>query len=87
MRAVRAVALGFSLVSENRKGRCEDFPYDRFWGESLATAVCSQVLARKLRCGDPGEVFLVQDFLEVFSDLRSMVAVPNGKMSQQTFMG
>lgn len=43
-RTVRNVALSFSLVSGHRTGSCLQFDYDRFWSESLATAVSCQTL-------------------------------------------
>ena len=36
---VRALALGFSLLSENRTGRCQNFDYSRFWSHSLVCAI------------------------------------------------
>lgn len=58
MNSISAIALGFSLVGGNRRGRCEAFAYDRFWARSLARAVVFQRLARQLRCGDPNEMFV-----------------------------
>lgn len=58
LRSVRNVALGFSLVSSYRKGRCEQFDFDRYWSESLARAVAAQKLAKSLRLGDPADAYI-----------------------------
>ncbi len=57
MRAVSNIALGFTLVSGNRTGKCEAFDYDRFWSESLATAVAAQVISSEMKLGAPPEAF------------------------------
>ena len=44
-RTVRSVALGFTLISDNRNGRAEAFDYEGFWSQSLATAVACNALA------------------------------------------
>ena len=55
---VMGLALGFSLLSKNRQGRCENFDYDRFWSGSLATAIAARGLA-EIRTGfDPDELFV-----------------------------
>ena len=54
---VRAVALGFTLIADNRTGRCEGFPYDHFWSSSLATAVAASTLASGRAAYEPVEAF------------------------------
>ena len=51
------LALGFSLVSGSREGRCKAFDYEHFWAFSLATAVAAQRIAAELDLGAPSEVF------------------------------
>jgi diguanylate cyclase (GGDEF)-like protein len=57
MRTVANLALGFTLVSGNRAGRCEAFDYDRYWSWSLANAVAAQTISKELRIAVPAEVF------------------------------
>jgi two-component system cell cycle response regulator len=56
--AVRNVALGFSLVSGYRSGRCAAFDFSRFWSESLARAIVAQEICRELRLGPPAEAYV-----------------------------
>ncbi len=58
VRTVRNVALGFSLVSSYRKGKCESFDYPGYWSSSLARAVAAQTLARDLRLIQPAEAYI-----------------------------
>ncbi len=55
--AVRTMALGFSLLSNYRRGTCNGFDYDAFWSRSLTTALAVQVLAQRNRAGAPDELF------------------------------
>ncbi|THF60963.1 diguanylate cyclase [Pseudothauera rhizosphaerae] len=55
--AVRNMALGFSLLSNYRRGACKGFQYDAFWSRSLAAALAVQVLAQRNRAGAPDELF------------------------------
>ena len=57
MRTVTNVALGFTLVSGNRSGRCEGFNYDRYWSWSLACAVAAEAISREFGIGVPAEAF------------------------------
>ncbi|MBL8859336.1 MAG: diguanylate cyclase [Planctomycetes bacterium] len=59
VRAVMNVALGLSLVSSNRTGRCETFDYDRYWSNSLARAVAAQNIARQMRGLSPAEGYVM----------------------------
>lgn len=45
MRSVRNISLGFSLLANNRAGRCQAFDYDGFWSHSLAVAAAAQAVA------------------------------------------
>lgn len=58
VRTVRNVALGFSLVSGYREGKCKNFDYGRYWSLSLARAVSAQVLARELKALVPAEAYI-----------------------------
>ncbi len=57
LRSVCNVALGFSLISSNRGGRCVGFDYDGYWSWSLACAVAAQRLGREVRGVSPAEAF------------------------------
>lgn len=57
--AVRSMALGFSLLSNYRKGSCAGFDYDRFWSSSLLMALSMQSLVQRLRVGAADEAFSV----------------------------
>lgn len=57
--AVRALALGFSLLSTYRSGRCTSFDYARFWSHSLVRAVALQQLTGALHSNESEEAFSV----------------------------
>ena len=57
LRTVSNVALGFTLISGNRSGRCEGFDYDRYWSRSLAGAVAAQLISRELGLSTPADAF------------------------------
>ena len=57
--AVRAMALGFSLLSNYRKGACTAFDYARFWTSSVLMALSMQALARRLRVIPADDAFSV----------------------------
>lgn len=57
LRGVCNLALGFSLISGNRNGKCEGFDYDGYWSYSLANAVAAQLIARRFGIGSPAEAF------------------------------
>ena len=54
---VTNVALGFTLISGNRSGRCEKFDYKRYWSWSLAAGLAAQEISRELKIGVPAEAF------------------------------
>ena len=56
-KAVCHVALGFSLISGSRAGRCKNFDYDLFWSFSLASAVGARMAAEEFGLADPSEAF------------------------------
>ncbi|MFH0943635.1 MAG: diguanylate cyclase [Planctomycetota bacterium] len=58
IRAVRNIALGFSLVSSYRKGKCTSFNFGQFWAGSLARAIAAQALARATRTTEPAEAYI-----------------------------
>lgn len=57
MRTVSNVALGFSLVSGNRHGVCDRFPYDQYWSGSVACALAAQELSSRLGLAEAAEAF------------------------------
>ncbi|ATE60638.1 diguanylate cyclase [Thauera sinica] len=57
--AVRTMALGFSLLSNYRKGACTAFDYTRYWSSSLLMALAMQALARPVRAMAADEAFSV----------------------------
>ena len=57
LRTVCNIALGFTLVSGNRTGRCRRFDYDLYWSLSLANAVAAEVLSKELGIGAPADAF------------------------------
>jgi diguanylate cyclase (GGDEF)-like protein len=56
---VRQLALGFSLVSDYRSGRCDGFDYEGFWSRSLVTALSLQGIITRVRVAVPEECFLL----------------------------
>lgn len=57
MRTVRTLALGHSLISSYRTGRCSAFDYEQFWSRSLARAVSARALAGEMGGAAPDEAF------------------------------
>ncbi|MDO8786822.1 MAG: diguanylate cyclase [Sulfuritalea sp.] len=57
--AVRALAMGFSLLSTHRSGKCGNFDYPRFWSHSLVRAVALQLLTGATRSIEAEEAFSV----------------------------
>ncbi|MCL1824823.1 MAG: diguanylate cyclase [Betaproteobacteria bacterium] len=59
MPAVRAMALGFSILSNYRKGSCPGFDYAQFWSSSVVMALTMQVLAAHIHTVAADEFFSV----------------------------
>lgn len=57
--AVRTMALGFSLLSNYRKGACVAFDYSRFWASSVLMALSMQALMQQVRALGADEAFSV----------------------------
>jgi PAS domain S-box-containing protein len=55
--AVHGLALGFSLMSNKRFGRCRSFDYPAFWSRNLARAVAMHALATGSRIMQGDEAF------------------------------
>lgn len=55
---VRQLALGFSLVSQYRDGRCKEFDYVGFWTRSLMMGLAAQQIARKVKTAAPDEMLV-----------------------------
>ncbi len=55
---VMGLALGFSLLAKNKKGRCENFDFQTFWSTSLAMATAARGLAEISKAFDPDEIFI-----------------------------
>ena len=57
MRVVSQLCLGFSILTNSRRGQCAAFEYGRFWAHSLAMASSCQTLARTMKAVNPDEGF------------------------------
>lgn len=57
VRTVSSLALGFSLVSGHRQGKCSAFNYELFWSESVARAAAARHLAHHIKKFAPDEAF------------------------------
>lgn len=58
MKTVVNLALCFSLLSANQKGKCWEFNYDAFWSRSLAQAIAAKNIAGLCKKHDPEEMFV-----------------------------
>lgn len=58
LRAVKLMALSFSLIANDDASACAGFDFDRFWSRSLARAVAAQVIARESRAHGAEEAFV-----------------------------
>lgn len=54
---VRQLVLGFSVLGNNRSGKCRGFEYSRFWSRSLATAIAAGALSLRVRVAAENEAF------------------------------
>ena len=54
---LRQVALGLSVLSSTRSGKCAAFNYQDFWSGSLATAIATQLLSANAKTS-PEETFI-----------------------------
>lgn len=57
MPVVRQFALGFSLISGNKAGRCEGFDYGDFWSRSLLAALAAQTVGARVSVMASEELF------------------------------
>lgn len=57
MPAVRTLALGFSLLSSYRDGRCRNFDYGRYWTGCLVQALAMQAVTKRTRSAAAEETF------------------------------
>jgi len=58
MRTVVNLALGFSLLANNKQGKCRTFDYEKFWSTSLLQAIAAKTLAGLGAEFDPEELFI-----------------------------
>ncbi len=82
---LRQIALGLSVLSNYRTGKCVNFNYQDFWSGSLASAIATQLLSAKARTspeetficgllGNIGKLALATLFPEVYSDILDKTA-------------
>ena len=57
MTALRGLALGFSLIDNNRSGKCAGFNYQAFWSKNLARAVSMKGIAGLVRVMPKDDAF------------------------------
>lgn len=55
---VKNLALGFSLISNYRNGKCRNFDYDRYWSRSLLVANAAQCFAAHAPSAAGEELFV-----------------------------
>ncbi|MCP4245935.1 MAG: HDOD domain-containing protein, partial [bacterium] len=58
LRAVKLMALSFSLISTRQKGACAGFSFDGFWSLSLASAVAGRTVAQHSKTCVAEEAFI-----------------------------
>lgn len=58
VKTVRNIALGFSLISGNRTGKCAGFDYEDYWASSLARAVAAHGIANETGKVPSAEAFV-----------------------------
>tara|TARA_R110002072_G_scaffold125244_12_gene260995 strand:+ start:7874 stop:9913 length:2040 start_codon:yes stop_codon:yes gene_type:complete len=62
---VRSIALGFTLISDNKRGASSEFDFDGFWSFALCIAVASSQISLERSLDDPVDAFtcgLLADF-------------------------
>ena len=57
MNVVTRLVLGFSLMINNKSGRCGSFDYPKFWNHALATATAIRVFSARKQSFNPDELF------------------------------
>lgn len=82
LKMVRTISVGFSLISNNKKGPCREFDYEKFWSESLVRAVVARDIATNICDNDgsksniePDEAFTLGLFCQL-GRLALAIAVP-----------
>ncbi len=92
MKSLVNLALGFSLLSHNKEGRCSVFDYGKFWSSSLARAISAKNIANACSSYNGDELFtcgLLADigqlaFATVFPDqYGDLLAKNEGKQTCQ----
>lgn len=58
MKNIVNIAMGLSLLSENKSGKCEHFDYALFWRTCLARGIAARELSKMNREFDPDELFI-----------------------------
>jgi HD-like signal output (HDOD) protein len=58
MQTVVNLSLGFSLLSGNKQGKCENFDYGKFWSTALFMAIAAKTIASRGKEFDPEELFV-----------------------------
>jgi HD-like signal output (HDOD) protein len=58
IKTVVNLALGFSLISHNKAGKCQSFNYTEFWSRSLTTALAAKTIAGHVPAFNPEELFI-----------------------------
>jgi two-component system, cell cycle response regulator len=58
MQTVVNLALGFSLLSHNKRGKCKGFDYEKFWSTSLFQAIAAKTIASLGKEFDQEELFI-----------------------------
>ncbi len=56
-KAVKQLAMGFSLIDQYHEGTCKQFDYQKFWSRSLLMGIALQELGKSTRVCMPGELF------------------------------
>ncbi len=58
MNSARQLAISFSILASNRRNRCKNFDYAKFWSASLARAIIAQKLCEREKVAQPEECFV-----------------------------